>query len=143
MEKVKGKSQFNKRRSDKKVSDVSRVQRNRLRHRMSLAKSIGKLRKGEQETPIIAVQQVHLLKKQKSFLTKQAFVFEKKAETVKEQVKELERKIKLQKELAARLFEELEESNDEETEEDLTQVHRSKPDNTMSQKAKKFFKLGY
>jgi hypothetical protein len=142
MEKVRGKSQFNKRQPEKKVSDVGRVQRNSLRHRTSLAKSIGKLRKGEQETPIVAIQQVHLLRKQKTFLTKQAFVFEKKAETVREQVEALETKIKSQKELAMSLVKGLEEEREVEVE-DIPVAYRSKPDKTMRQKAKKFFRLGY
>jgi hypothetical protein len=136
----KSKSQFNKRKPERKVSDVGRVQRNSLRHRMSLAKSIGKLRKGEQETPIVAIQQVHLLRKQKTFLTKQAFVFEKKAETVREQVKALEFKIKSKKELAMDLVKGLE----EESEIIETPIeHRSKPDKTIGQKAKGLFRLGY
>lgn len=122
------------------MSDVGRVQRNSLHHRTSLAKSIGKLRKGEQETPIVAIQQVHLLRKQKTFLTKQAFVFEKKAETVREQVKELEKKIKSKKELAMDLVKGLEEEG--EVAETLAE-HRSKPDKTIGQKAKRFFRLGY
>lgn len=135
------KSQFNKRQSGKKVSDVGRVQRGKLQHRVSLAKSIGKLRKGEQETPIVAIQQVHLLRKQKTFLTKQAFVFEKKAQTVKEQVKALEAKIKSQKELASKLVQGLEDDYVEA--ENAVPAHRSKPDKTIGQKAKKFFRLGY
>jgi hypothetical protein len=142
MEKVTGKSQFNKRQPAKKVSEIGRTQRNRLHHRTSLSKTVGKLRKGEEETPIVAIQQVHLLRKQKSFLTKQAFVFEKKAETVKDQVKELERKIKLKKELAVDLVRSLEgEAEPEETE--TQQVHRAKPDKTISKKSKGFFRLGY
>jgi hypothetical protein len=135
-------SQFNKRRLGRKVSDVGRVQRNRLRHKVSLAKSVGKLRKGEQETPIVAIQQVHLLRKQKAFLTKQAFVFEKKAETVREQVRVLETKIKLQKDMATSLVKGLEEENDTE-EEDKKVVHRSKPDKTIGQRSKGSFRLGY
>jgi hypothetical protein len=143
MEKIKSQSsQSNKRQPGKKVSDVGRVQRNSLRHRMSLAKSIGKLRKGEQETPIVAIQQVHLLRKQKTFLTKQAFVFEKKAETVREQAKALEVKIKFQRELAMDLVKGLEEE-EEEGEEDIRVEHRSKPDKTIEQKTKKFFRLDY
>jgi hypothetical protein len=137
----KSKSKFNKRQPEKRVSDIGRMQRNSLHHRMSLAKSIGKLRKGEQETPIVAIQQVHLLRKQKTFLAKQAFVFEKKAGTVREQVKALEMKIKTKKDLAMNLVKGLE---DDTTETETTPVvHRSKPDKTMGQKAKKFFRLGY
>jgi hypothetical protein len=138
------KSQFKRRQPQKKVSDVGRVERNSLRHRMSLAKSIGKLRKGEQETPIVAIQQVHLLRKQKTFLVKQAFVFEKKSQTVKEQVKELEAKIIAQKKLASRLFEELEEYTEkEEKPERTTPVHRSKPDKTIGKKPRGFFRLKF
>jgi hypothetical protein len=138
----KSESKFNKRQPEKKVSNIGRAQRSRLRHRTSLSKSIGKLRKGEQETPIVAIQQVHLLRKQKAFLTKQAFVFEKKAETVKEQVKELEEKIKSKKKLAMSLVKGLEEESEPEAE-DLSRAHRSKPDKTNEQKPKKFFRLGY
>jgi hypothetical protein len=141
----KSKSQSNKRQPERKVSSIGRVQRNRLHHRVSLAKSVGKLKKGEQDTPIVAIQQVHLLRKQRSFLTKQAFVFEKKAETVKEQVKEIERKIKIKKELATSLVQDLEDESLEE--DDISSSHRSKPDNTntsnIGQKVKKVFRLGY
>jgi hypothetical protein len=136
------KTQFKKRQPEKKVSHIGRAQRNSLRHRMSLAKSIGKLRKGEQETPIVAIQQVHLLRKQKAFLVKQAFVFEKKAEMVREQVQMLETKIKSQKELATNLVKGLEEESDLEAE-DATPIHRSKPDKTIGQKPKKFFRLKF
>jgi hypothetical protein len=138
------KSQSNKRQPGKKASNIGRAQRNRLHHRVSLAKSVGKLKKGDQDTPIVAIQQIHLLKKQRTFLTKQALVFEKKAVTVKEQVKELEKKIKLKKELAASLVKGLEEESLEES--DNSPTHRSKPDNTnntIGQKVKKVFRLDY
>jgi hypothetical protein len=136
----KNKSTFNKRQPEKKVSDIGRVQRNSLRHRTSLSKSIGKLRKGEQETPIVAIQQVHLLRKQKTFLTKQAFVFEKKAETVKEQVELLEAKIKSKKELALSLVRGLE---GEQEVEEVFVAHRSKPEKSVNKKGRGFFNLKY
>jgi hypothetical protein len=135
-------TKFNRKQPDKRVSDTGRVQRNSVRHRMSLAKSIGKLKKGEQDTPIVAIQQVHLLRKQKAFLTKQAFVFQKKAEAVREQVKMLEDKIKSKKELAMDLVKSMESENEAKIEEKQL-IHKSKPDKTMSQKAKKIFRLKY
>jgi hypothetical protein len=139
------KSKFNKRRPEKRVSDIGRVQRHRVHHRTSLAKSIGKLRKGEQETPIVAIQQTHLLRKQRAFLVKQAFVFEKKAETVREQVKVLEVKIKAQKELAVTLMKDLEEGEEpiDMDMENAPSAHRSKPEKTIGQQGKKIFRLGY
>lgn len=136
----KTKSQFNKRQPGKKVSDVGRVQRDKLQHRVSLAKSIGKLRKGEQETPIVAIQQVHLLRKQKTFLTKQAFVFEKRAQVVKEQVKAIEEKIKAQKKIAEELVGGIEKESDEIEE---MPARRSKPDKTIGQKVKGMFRMKY
>jgi hypothetical protein len=137
----KNKAQSNRRQPQKKVSDVGRAQRNRAHHRTSLAKSIGKIRKGEQETPIVAIQQVHLLRKQKAFLVKQAFVFEKKAQTVREQVKELEAKIKIQKSLATKLVDALEEEYVEV--EDSIPTNHSKPEKNMKEKTRKFFRMGY
>jgi hypothetical protein len=137
----KNKSKFNKRQPEKKTSTVGSARRNSLRHRTSLSKSIGKLRKGEEETPIVAIQQVHLLRKQKMFLTKQAFVFEKKAETVREQVKALEIKIKSKKELAMNLVRALEGENEKEVEEAFVE-HRSKPEKTIK-KSSGIFRLKY
>jgi hypothetical protein len=133
-------SQFNKKRPQKKVSDTGRMKRSKLHHRMSLAKSIGKLRKGETETPIVAIQQVHLLRKQKSFLSKQALVFEKKSKTVREQVKAIEEKIKVQKKLAASLMEGVENESEEIP---SIKEHRSRPEKTIGQKAKGLFRLKY
>jgi hypothetical protein len=138
----KNNSKFNKQQPEKKVSNIGIAQRNSLRHRMSLVKSTGKLRKGEQETPIVAIQQMHLLRKQKTFLAKQAFVFEKKAETVREQVKALEIKIRSQKDLAMKLVIGLEEQGGDDTEEERA-LHRSKPEKTIAQKTKGVFRLRY
>jgi hypothetical protein len=136
-------SQFNKRKPKRKVSDTGRTQRNRLHHRVSLAKSVGKIRKGEEETPIVALQQVHLYRKQKAFLSKQAIVFEKRAVAIKEQIKSIDEKIRTQKKIAVELINAIEKEN-EDIEEILdSSTHRSRPDNTMSQKTKKFFRLGY
>jgi hypothetical protein len=135
------KIQMSRRRALKKVSDIGRMKRNSARHRTSLAKSIGKLRKGEQETPIVAIQQVHLLRKQKAFLVKQAFAFEKKVQTVREQVHGLEEKIKIQKALASRLVDSLEKEHGEQ--EDTTPIVHSKPEKTIRSKTKKFFRIGY
>lgn len=135
------KSQFNKRQPAKKVSDVGRIQRNRMHHRTSLAKSIGKLKKGEEETPIVAIQQTHLLRKQKAFLTKQAFVFERKAETVREQVKALETKIRAQKELASKLIKGLDDEDYEN--QSNTPTSYSKLDKVAGKKAGGLFRLSY
>jgi hypothetical protein len=135
------KSQFNKRHPGKRMSNTGRMARSRARMRMSLAKSIGKIRKGEEETPIVAIQKVHLFRKQKEFLIKQAYIFEKKAESVKGQVRELEKKIKIQKTLASDLVDGLE--KDTNVVEEITHVRRSKPDRTIGQKAKGIFKLRF
>ncbi|MFH1565104.1 MAG: hypothetical protein ABIC82_04625 [bacterium] len=133
-------SQFNKRHPQKKSCDVGRSKRNRLYHRTSLVKSIGRLKKNEEETPIVAIQKAHLFRKQKAFLTKQAFVFEKKAEAVKEQVKEINKKIKIQNELASKLTKGLE---DEYVDEQSAIPTNSKPDKVVGKKEKGLFRLSY
>jgi chromosome segregation ATPase len=140
MDQPKG-SQFNKRHPDKRTSTTGGMSRSRLRARISLSKSIGKIKKSGDESPIAAIQKIHLFKKQKTFLAKQAVVFEKRAEAIKQQIGELEKKIKHQRDYAAELVNDLSKDDYGEPDPKVSQ-HRSKPDKTMSQK-KKWFKLEY
>jgi len=135
-------SQFNKKHPDKKTSNTGRTSRSQARTRVSLSKSIGKIRKSEDETPIVAIQKIHLFRKQKAFLSKQAIVFEKKVNSVKDQVKDLEKKIKAQRALAVDLVEGLEKGKDY-IEETVNTTRRSKPDKTISQKPRGIFKLRF
>jgi hypothetical protein len=137
-------STVNKRSIKKKVSETGRIKRSSLQHRTSLIKSVGKMRKNEQETPIVAIQQVHLLRKQKAFLTQQAFVFEKKAETVREQVKVIDKKIAVKKALATKLVKGLEDEDAERAllEEDSPKAS-SKKQGPDKGGGRKVIRLGY
>lgn len=128
-----------------KLNIHRQAKRPSLVKRPSLSKSIGQLHKSRraEESPLVSIQKIHLFRKQKAFLTKQAEVFEKKAEAVKDQTMELKKKIKAQKDIALNLVKGLEGDYEKEEKIESTPKHYSRPEKVIKKKSRSFFRLGY
>jgi hypothetical protein len=114
-------------------SSVKRISKKGTRgKRPSLAKSLGKNRKKQQheESAISTMQRLHLLRKQRIFLTKQVQVFEDRLEEIREHIRIIDADIEMQRKLAKQRFDEMEER-------DRTEVEVSKKGTKPAAKSKK------
>jgi hypothetical protein len=145
---AKDKENFHKKSAIRNLSKIGSIGRNRAKERLSLARSMGKARTGQETSPIVAIQQVHLYKKQKEFLAKLGDTFERKGADLKEQVKAFDSKIKESTKIALDMIKDLEvdletsATIDESLEEGKEATKKSASEKKKG-KTGKFFKLGY
>jgi hypothetical protein len=142
--------QFHSKHTDKRQSSNGRLRRREVRERTSLAQSIGKIYKAQARSnnPSYAIQQIHLMKKQREFLVKEAEVFDRRSKTIQAEVKEINEKIKLQRSIVQDMVRDIDLDNiDEQKPQTAKRTVRpkvgSRPAKTIGQKAKNFFRLGY